>query len=69
MDGYDLLLAVVGAVSLAATALRLLLVGRPLSFPLAYVVLGFALFSLLIDLPRADPIAHGDSSSGSASWQ
>jgi sodium/hydrogen antiporter len=59
MDHYDLLLAVVGAVTLAATALPLLLVGRPLSFPLAYVGLGLVLFSLPIDLPRADPIAHG----------
>jgi NhaP-type Na+/H+ or K+/H+ antiporter len=59
MDQYDLLLAVVGAVTLAASALPLLLVGRPLSFPLAYVALGVILFSLPIDLPRADPIAHG----------
>ena len=59
MDDYDLLLAVVGAVTLAATALPLLLVGRPLSFPLAYVALGLVLFSLPINLPRADPIAHG----------
>ena len=59
MDQYDLLLAVVGAVTLGATALPLLLVGRPLSFPLAYVGLGVLLFSLPIDLPRADPIAHG----------
>ena len=59
MDQYDLLLAVVGAVTLAASALPLLLVGRPLSFPLAYVGLGVVLFSLPIDLPRADPMAHG----------
>ncbi len=58
MDNYDLLLAVVGAVTLAATALPLLLAGRPLSFPLAYVGLGLVLFSLPIDLPRADPIAQ-----------
>lgn len=59
MDHYDLVLAVVGAVTLAATALPLLLAGRPLSFPLAYVGLGLVLFSVPIDLPKADPIAHG----------
>ncbi len=59
MDQYDLLLVVVGTVTLAATALPLLLVGRPLSFPLAYVALGVLLFWLPIDLPRADPMAHG----------
>ena len=58
MDNYDLLLAVVGAVTLAATVLSLLLAGRPLSFPLAYVGLGLVLFSLPINLPRADPIAQ-----------
>lgn len=69
MDHYDLLLAVVAAVTLAATALPLLLVGRPLSFPLAYIGLGLVLFSLPMDLRgrTRSPTVH--SSSGSASWQ
>jgi len=59
VEHYDLLLAIVGAVTLAATAVPLLFPGRPLSFPIAYVGLGMALFSLPFGLPTADPIAHG----------
>lgn len=59
MDKYHLLLAVVGTVILGATAVPLLLAGRPLSFPMVYVALGMVVFSLPIELPSADPIAHG----------
>ncbi len=59
MDQYHLLLAVVGTVTLGATAVPLLLAGRPLSFPMVYVALGVVVFSLPLDLPSADPIAHG----------
>ena len=59
MERYNLLLALVGAVTLGATAVPLLIAGRPLSFPIVYVGLGMALFSLPFDLPTADPIDHG----------
>ena len=59
MDQYHLLLAVVGTVTLGAIAVPLLLAGRPLSFPMVYVALGVVVFSLPLDLPSADPIAHG----------
>ena len=59
MDDYHLLLAVVGTVILGATAVPLLIAGRPLSFPMVYVALGMVVFSLPIDLPSADPIVHG----------
>ncbi|MDP8936307.1 MAG: cation:proton antiporter [Actinomycetota bacterium] len=59
MDHYHLLLAVVGTVILGATAVPLLLAGRPLSFPIVYVALGMVVFSLPLELPSADPIAHG----------
>ncbi|HVM04205.1 MAG TPA: cation:proton antiporter [Acidimicrobiales bacterium] len=59
MDHYHLLLAIVGAVTLGASVLPLLVAGRPLSFPMVYVALGAVVFSLPLDLPRADPIAHG----------
>lgn len=59
MDHYDLLLAIVGAVTLGASALPMLLAGHPLSFPMVYVALGVVIFSLPLELPRADPIEHG----------
>ena len=59
MDHYHLLLAVVGTMVLGATVVPLLLAGRPLSFPIVYVALGMVVFSLPLDLPSADPIAHG----------
>lgn len=59
MEYYDVMLAVVGAVTLGASVLPLLIVGRPLSFPMVYVALGVVVFSLPLELPRADPLAHG----------
>jgi NhaP-type Na+/H+ or K+/H+ antiporter len=59
VDHYHLLIAVVGAAILGATAAPVLLAGRPLSFPIVYVGLGVALFALPSGLPTADPIAHG----------
>jgi len=58
MDQYSLLLAVGGAVILGATAVPLLLLGRPISFPMVYVALGMVVFALPLGLPTADPIAH-----------
>lgn len=59
MDYYDVMLAVVGAVTLGVSVLPLLIVGRPLSFPMVYVALGVVVFSLPLGLPRPDPMAHG----------
>lgn len=60
MDQYNVLLAVAGAVILGATALPLLVSGRPPPFPIVYVALGMVVFALPLGLPAADPIAHGD---------
>lgn len=59
MDYYEVMLAIVGAVTLGASVLPLLIVGRPLSFPMVYVALGVVVFSLPLELPRADPLAYG----------
>lgn len=59
MDYYEVMLAIVGAVTLGASVLPLLIVGRPLSFPMVYVALGVVVFSLPLELPRADPVAYG----------
>jgi sodium/hydrogen antiporter len=59
VDQYDVLLAVIGLVTLGAAAVPLLLSARPLAFPIVYVALGMALFALPFDLPTADPMAHG----------
>lgn len=60
MDTYLLSLGFVGAAILGASVLPLLLAGRPMSFPIVYVALGIAVFSLPISLPVADPLAEGD---------
>jgi NhaP-type Na+/H+ or K+/H+ antiporter len=59
VDHYHLLITVVGAAILGATAAPVLLAGRPLSFPIVYVGLGVVVFALPSALPTADPIAHG----------
>ena len=59
MDYYDVMLAVVGAVTLGVSVLPLLILGRPLSFPMVYVALGMVVFSLPLEFPRADPIEQG----------
>jgi sodium/hydrogen antiporter len=59
VDQYDVLLALIGVVSLGAAAVPLLFSARPLYFPMVYVALGMALFALPFDLPTADPMAHG----------
>lgn len=60
MDAYLISLAFVGAAMLGASVLPELLAGRPLSFPVLYVALGVAVFSLPLHLPAADPLAEGD---------
>ncbi len=50
-------LAVFGLVALGMAVLPRLFHQRPLSFPLVYVIAGWALFSLPTSLPRIDPLA------------
>ena len=59
VDPYILTLAFVGVAVLGAAVLPMLLSGRPLSFPIVYVVLGMAVFALPLRLPPADPLAEG----------
>ncbi|MGK2929588.1 MAG: cation:proton antiporter [Acidimicrobiales bacterium] len=49
-------LAVFGLVALGMAVLPRLFHQRPLSFPLVYVIAGWALFSLPTSLPRIDPL-------------
>src|SRR5680860_571201 len=49
-------LAVFGLVALGMAVLPRLFHQRPLSFPLVYVLAGWALFSLPTNLPRIDPL-------------
>lgn len=60
MNTYALTLTCVGAAVLGAALLPLLLAERALSFPILYVALGCAVFSLPLQLPTADPLANGE---------
>lgn len=59
LDQYDLVLAVLGVALLGAAAMPRLLAERPLSIPIVYLALGWALFALPLGLPDPDPITHG----------
>lgn len=58
MDADALTLLGLGLAVLGAALLPMLLARQPISFPLVYLVLGAAAFSLPLDLPVADPLAH-----------
>jgi NhaP-type Na+/H+ or K+/H+ antiporter len=60
VEPYVLTLAFVGAAILGAAVLPMLLEGRPMSFPIVYVLLGMAVFALPLRLPLVDPLAEGD---------
>ena len=60
VDAYVVGLVLLGVVVLAAAVLPEILAERPVSPPLAFVVLGAVAFSLPLGLPAPDPIAHGD---------
>ena len=61
MDGYFLVLAVLGVAIVAAAAVRQLLRGAALSPPILYLSVGMALFALPVDLraplPGVDDVA------------
>jgi sodium/hydrogen antiporter len=60
-DAYDFSLLVLGAIVLLAAWLPHALTGRPVVFPLFYVVVGALLFALPIDLlPNVHPREHPD---------
>jgi sodium/hydrogen antiporter len=52
-------LAVFGALALGMAMLPRLLHQRPMSFPILYVLAGWALFSLPTTLPHVDPVGRG----------
>ncbi len=58
MAVYEIVLLMVGIALLGAAVLPRLLSGKPLSFPLLYVVMGAVLFSVPLDIPPPDPVAH-----------
>ncbi|MET0807823.1 MAG: cation:proton antiporter [Pseudoxanthomonas sp.] len=60
MDTYKLVLAIVGLALLGAAWLPHLLKRNPLTFPILYVGLGMALYSLPWSLPAADPVRYPD---------
>ena len=53
---YEVILALLGVAFIGAAWLPRFLQGRPLSFPILYVGLGFALFSLPLGLPDPLPL-------------
>lgn len=53
---YEVILALLGVAFIGAAWLPRFLKGRPLSFPILYVGLGFALFSLPLGLPDPLPL-------------
>ena len=58
MAAYEIGLIIVGIALLGAVVLPRLLEHRPLSFPIVYVVVGFALFAVLPGSPDLDPIRN-----------
>jgi len=53
---YEVIVALLGVAFIGAAWLPRFLQGRPLSFPILYVGLGFALFSLPLGLPDPQPL-------------
>ncbi|RKD97926.1 cation:proton antiporter [Halopiger aswanensis] len=59
MSLYEIALVIVGVAVLGTVALPRLLDNRPVSFPIVYVAFGILVFSLPLELPAPDPLAHG----------
>jgi sodium/hydrogen antiporter len=59
LEGYDLLLVIVGLAVLAAAVLPRLLSDKPLSLPMVLLSLGFAAFALPLGLESPHPLEHG----------
>jgi NhaP-type Na+/H+ or K+/H+ antiporter len=57
-DKYEVILALLGVAFMGAAWLPRFLQGRPLSFPILYVGLGFVLFSLPLGLPNPEPLEN-----------
>ena len=58
LEAYNVALVIAGIAALGAAVVPRLLHERPLSFPIVYVALGFAVFSLPFGLPNPDPLEH-----------
>ena len=58
MDPYKLMLALAGLALIGATWLPHLLKRHPLTFPMVYVFLGIALYTLPLQLPDPDPFEY-----------
>lgn len=59
LEGYDLLLVMLGLAILAASALPRLFAHKPLSLPLVLLGLGFLVFALPLGLAPPDPLEQG----------
>jgi len=59
LEGYDLLLVIVGLAVLAAAVLPRLLSNKPLSLPMVLLSLGFAAFALPLGLESPHPLEYG----------
>ena len=60
LEGYDLLLVMLGLAILAASALPRLFAHRPVSLPMVLLGLGFVVFALPLGLAPPDPLKQGD---------
>jgi NhaP-type Na+/H+ or K+/H+ antiporter len=58
MEAADVAYALLGVGALLAGVLPRLLERRPLSMPIAFLVLGMIVFALPTGIPRPDPLAH-----------
>ena len=56
MDGYKLVLAVIGGALLGAAWLPHLIRRRPLTLPIIYILAGMGLYALPLPLPPPDPL-------------
>jgi sodium/hydrogen antiporter len=59
VEGYDLLLAILGLAILATAFLPRLLLSKPVSMPMVLLALGFAVYALPLGLEPPDPIEQG----------
>jgi NhaP-type Na+/H+ or K+/H+ antiporter len=60
LEDYNLWLIIIGLAVLATSALPRLLASKPLSMPIALLVLGYAVVALPLGLEAPDPRVHGD---------
>ncbi len=63
LEGYDLVLLILGLAVLAASVLPRLLFDKPLTLPMVLLALSFTVFALPLGLEFPDPLEQGKKTS------